>query len=232
MTRQRRRLRVADWPDADRAMWAELFRTGDILDGAGPLAHLRPATRGIHETAYAFWLGFLRDAGVDLAAEAPVERMTDARLLALSHRPRRALARQQGAARPSSLSDPPRRSAKARLDPAQDRGAASPTSRIPRRRPEAPGRGGLGRDARPAWRGAGPRGAGRPRSGPGRPRHPRPRRRGDPAPRLLPDPDRQLRAAGKRPLSVRDRRRLRHHDRAGRCQGRPVDRHVRSRPRR
>ncbi|QIE56655.1 site-specific integrase [Pikeienuella piscinae] len=82
MTRERRRLRVADWPDADRAMWVELFRTGDILDGAGPLAHLRPATRGIHETAYAFWLGFLRDAGVDLAAEAPVERMTDVRLLA------------------------------------------------------------------------------------------------------------------------------------------------------
>ncbi|MEX2520352.1 MAG: tyrosine-type recombinase/integrase [Paracoccaceae bacterium] len=82
MTHQRRRLRTEDWPETDLAMWAELFRSGDILDGAGPLAHLRPATRGIHETAYAFWLGFLRDKGLDLAVEPPVDRMTGARLLA------------------------------------------------------------------------------------------------------------------------------------------------------
>ncbi len=80
MTAPRRRLPMAQSPTADRAIWDALFREGDILDGSGPLTHLRPATRGIHAMAVSFWLGFLASDGVDLAAEAPMDRITDARL--------------------------------------------------------------------------------------------------------------------------------------------------------
>lgn len=78
--RPRRRLPYAQWPEADRRMWRDLFAEGDILDDGGPLAHLRPATRGIHETSYAFWLGWLRDQGVDLDEETPLERASERRL--------------------------------------------------------------------------------------------------------------------------------------------------------
>lgn len=78
----RRKLGFALWPEADRAMWAALVRNGDLLDGRGPFAHLRPATIGVRRTGYAFWLGFLADQGADLSAEPPSARVSDARLWA------------------------------------------------------------------------------------------------------------------------------------------------------
>ena len=78
--RTRRRLPFEEWPEADRRLWRDLFAESDFLDEGGPLAHLRPATRGIHKTAYAFWLGWLRDQGVNLDKETPLERASEARL--------------------------------------------------------------------------------------------------------------------------------------------------------
>ena len=34
-----------DWPETDRRAWAAAIETGDILDGQGPAAHWRAATR-------------------------------------------------------------------------------------------------------------------------------------------------------------------------------------------
>lgn len=78
--RSRRALPFDAWPPADRAMWEALVADGDILDGRGPFAHLRPASRALRRHAYGFWLGFLAGSGVDLAAEAPADRMTEPRL--------------------------------------------------------------------------------------------------------------------------------------------------------
>lgn len=76
-----RALAVSDWPEADRAMWAGLVAVGDLLDGAGRLAHLRRTTRDSLLHRYRRWLGWLAHAEPDaLALERPADRATPARL--------------------------------------------------------------------------------------------------------------------------------------------------------
>ena len=70
----------AAWPDADRAAWAAGCRQGDFLEPGGRGAAWRPASRRSAERAYGRWLAWLIDRQVDLAAEAPAERFTDARV--------------------------------------------------------------------------------------------------------------------------------------------------------
>jgi integrase/recombinase XerD len=48
------------WPEADRAAWYAAIRQGDILDGAGPAAHWRPATKATNIHHYGRWLAFLQ----------------------------------------------------------------------------------------------------------------------------------------------------------------------------
>ena len=76
----RRALPKEDWPGVDREMVDDLFRRGDPLMGTGPLAHLRPATRGIYEKDMGFWLGHLLSEGVALDIGDPGDRFTLANL--------------------------------------------------------------------------------------------------------------------------------------------------------
>ena len=76
MTRARLGLAESDWPQADRAVWAALTRRGDVFEGGGAFADLKPLTIKTRKAAYGHWMGFLARAGVDLTAEPPVERAT------------------------------------------------------------------------------------------------------------------------------------------------------------
>ena len=68
----RKRLPVEAWPEADRAAWEELFRSGDLLDDAGAARHWSAATRVTNQHHYARWLGWLQDAdgGLDDPGDA------------------------------------------------------------------------------------------------------------------------------------------------------------------
>ena len=70
------------WPDADRAAWAAGCRQGDFLEPGGRGAAWRPASRRSAERAYGRWLAWLISRHMDLAAEAPAERFTEARVSA------------------------------------------------------------------------------------------------------------------------------------------------------
>ena len=59
-----RQPRLEEWPAGDRLAWEALFAEGDILDGAGPARHWRPATGTSNRKAYAQWLGWLGDRGL------------------------------------------------------------------------------------------------------------------------------------------------------------------------
>jgi integrase/recombinase XerD len=66
MSRQgeRRCLRLDEWPDTDRIVWHDLFRTGDLLDrdqGAG--SRWSPATIHKYRRGYGRWLDFLARSG-------------------------------------------------------------------------------------------------------------------------------------------------------------------------
>ncbi len=69
-----------EWPLADRRAWEAAIRTGDILDGQGPAAHWRPATRQTNIQHYSHWLGYLANTD-DLDQTAPLEdRVTPDRI--------------------------------------------------------------------------------------------------------------------------------------------------------
>lgn len=74
--RDARGIALHRWPEADRLVWEELVRPGNVIDGAGPFANLRQATLEKWRNAYGFFLGHLRRIGVDLDAEPPAERAT------------------------------------------------------------------------------------------------------------------------------------------------------------
>ena len=66
--------RGPDWPEPDRRAWAALFAEGDILEGAGPARHWRPATRRTNRQHYARWLGWLAREGLLAPDRAPPDR--------------------------------------------------------------------------------------------------------------------------------------------------------------
>ena len=50
----------AEWPPADRDLFATAFRAdGDLFDGRGPGSHLRPRTVASIHYGYRRWLGWL-----------------------------------------------------------------------------------------------------------------------------------------------------------------------------
>ena len=77
-----RTLRWEDWPEADRALWTALVRSGGLLDDAGAWSHLRPATLASIQARYARWLAWLKETAPEVLALAPEQRATPARLLA------------------------------------------------------------------------------------------------------------------------------------------------------
>lgn len=67
----------ADWPAADRAMWAAITFRGGPLDDMGPLAHLRASSIRTLEISYGRWLGWLSTMDPPGAlAEPPAARAT------------------------------------------------------------------------------------------------------------------------------------------------------------
>lgn len=77
-------LKVADWPAADQELWRVAFATGDLFDGAGPGAHLRPRTCRALEYANGRWLAFIKATEPALLDTAPAERVTFERLMRYS----------------------------------------------------------------------------------------------------------------------------------------------------
>ena len=78
----RKFLRLANWPEADRLAWNDLFADGDILEDAGPARHWRPATRRTNLQHYARWLGWHARRGELDPASTPATRVTPERVLA------------------------------------------------------------------------------------------------------------------------------------------------------
>lgn len=68
------------WPPADRHAWEAAHRQGDFLAEAGLATTWRSASERSARAAYGRWLHWLADQNVDLVAEAPDTRFTEARL--------------------------------------------------------------------------------------------------------------------------------------------------------
>ena len=69
-------LAMADWPVADREMWAALFAQGGPLDDRGPLSGLRETSRTALREHYAKWLHWIRQTAPDLSKTDPAARVT------------------------------------------------------------------------------------------------------------------------------------------------------------
>jgi hypothetical protein len=71
-------IKVADWPERDRALWAEAARPADLFDDPRPSAGWRPATRTNVAKAYGRWLGWLTATGeLDPGAEPDMRALPD-----------------------------------------------------------------------------------------------------------------------------------------------------------
>ena len=77
MKRLRTSLPFAQWPMADRAMWAAAFAAGDFLKPDGGAAHWAPATARQVQKGYAKWLGYLLLEGLLDDIAAPSERICE-----------------------------------------------------------------------------------------------------------------------------------------------------------
>ncbi len=71
---------LAQWPEADREAWEAAVRPPWFLDAGGAAGSWRPASRRSALGGYGRWLAWLAAEGVDLAAEAPQDRLTPERL--------------------------------------------------------------------------------------------------------------------------------------------------------
>jgi hypothetical protein len=69
-------IRLAEWPNADRAAYERASVRSGPFDEGGAAARWRPATHRSLTGAYARWLGYLDGQGVDLAGTAPTDRIT------------------------------------------------------------------------------------------------------------------------------------------------------------
>jgi integrase/recombinase XerD len=79
-------LPVEEWPKADIAAFAKVYKPGDIFDEtASPGAHLRGGTRKMITTAYRRWLGFLTDHDPEALLVPPADRITLDRVRSFVH---------------------------------------------------------------------------------------------------------------------------------------------------
>ena len=80
---RRRCLKLADWPEADRAAWdAAVAASESLLHGGGAAAHWRATTRKTVQDAYGRWLTFLGRNGWLDPDVAPAERVSPEHLRA------------------------------------------------------------------------------------------------------------------------------------------------------
>lgn len=78
-------LKLQDWPEADRRLWEQITKTGDLLEEAGPGANWAAETRRVTARDYGYWLSFV--LAVDgLVHEPPTGRVTRERVVAYCHR--------------------------------------------------------------------------------------------------------------------------------------------------
>ena len=70
----RRRLKIEDWPERDRAAWDALLAPSRLLRPGGPFAALRPSTIWSREQSYGHWLAFCQKQRIDLEDTDPVGR--------------------------------------------------------------------------------------------------------------------------------------------------------------
>ena len=82
MPTRRRSLPFEHWPYVDQALWHDLIREGDILDGCGPGAGWAPSTKINTRKAYAYWLQWLATTGQLDHVNHPLARLTPDRLKA------------------------------------------------------------------------------------------------------------------------------------------------------
>lgn len=73
---------LKDWPDADKAMWRDLFTSAGPLDDRGGLAHVRETTQESLRPRYGRWLRWLSMADPMALDLEPAERATLDRLKA------------------------------------------------------------------------------------------------------------------------------------------------------
>ncbi len=73
-------LRLARWPEADRAAWATALAEGDIFDGRGPAAHWSAGSRRSVVSGYGRWIGYLKAVEPAALALAPAERISRDRI--------------------------------------------------------------------------------------------------------------------------------------------------------
>lgn len=74
---KRRRLKLKDWPEGDRAAWEAALVPGDLLDGTmGPAYHWSEATRDMRRKAYGRWLTSRIAAGAFDPLAVPTARIT------------------------------------------------------------------------------------------------------------------------------------------------------------
>lgn len=71
-----RAMRIEDWPQPDRAAWADAISTESLLSSGGQASHWRPATRRTNIQHYGRWLGFLEWSGLLDPACSPADRVT------------------------------------------------------------------------------------------------------------------------------------------------------------
>ena len=86
---RRIKLLERDWPEADRALLAQLTAQGGVLDESGPLSHLRQVSREFLVISYGRWLGWLSREEPAALSEPPLARATPERfrawLTSMSH---------------------------------------------------------------------------------------------------------------------------------------------------
>ena len=71
------RLRLEEWPDADRQAWEVAQRPADPFDpSVGYAMRWAPPTRKLVEDGYGYWLGWLQGVGQLYAVEGAADRVT------------------------------------------------------------------------------------------------------------------------------------------------------------
>ena len=87
-----RRIKLEDWPQADKRAWEDAVREADLLDNPGPIHHWCKETKDLCTEHYGCWLAFLADRGLLDVDTSPAARVTPERVRAYVRTQRNGLA--------------------------------------------------------------------------------------------------------------------------------------------